>query len=92
MEKVSRRTLKRWAGMCIIQACLKIYINCHATSELAQDHADLGAVLNGFSLNEQGPLSGALEKTGQAIDATYVSTTKMVREALLSLTPIADIT
>ena len=53
-----------------------ILISCEL--ELAQDHADLGAVLNGFSLNEHGPLSGSLEKTGQAIDATYVSTTKMV--------------
>lgn len=61
------------------QIWLNIPITSHTLPELAQDHADLGAVLNGFSLNEQGPLSGALEKTGQAIDATYVSTTKMVR-------------
>lgn len=47
--------------------------------ELAQDHADLGAVLNGFSLNESGPLAASIEKTGQAIDATYMSTTKLVR-------------
>ncbi|KAJ7636058.1 hypothetical protein DFH06DRAFT_1054679 [Mycena polygramma] len=61
MEKVTRRTLKRW-------------------SDQAQDHADLGAALNGFSLHESGELSGAIEKTGQAIDATYVSTTKLVQE------------
>ncbi|TFK39408.1 hypothetical protein BDQ12DRAFT_712121 [Crucibulum laeve] len=46
----------------------------------AQDHSELGAALNGFSLNENGELSGAIEKTGQAIDATYVSTTKLLQE------------
>ncbi|KAJ7089668.1 hypothetical protein B0H15DRAFT_265598 [Mycena belliarum] len=61
MEKVTRRTLKRW-------------------SDQAQDHADLGAALNGFSLHESGNLSGAVEKTGQAVDATYVSTTKLLQE------------
>ncbi|KAF7309623.1 Sorting nexin-41 [Mycena indigotica] len=61
MEKVSRRTLKRWADQ-------------------AQDHADLGAALNAFSLHESGELSGAIEKTGQAIDATYMSTTKLLQE------------
>ena len=34
--------------------------------------------MNGFSLNETGQLSTAVEKTGQAIDATYMSTTKLV--------------
>lgn len=52
-------------------------LNLHL--DYAQDHADLGAALNGFSLNETGELSGAIEKTGQAIDATYMSTTKLVR-------------
>ncbi|KAJ4473700.1 hypothetical protein J3R30DRAFT_3296221 [Lentinula aciculospora] len=61
MEKVTRRTVKRW-------------------SEYAQDHAELGAALNGFSLNESGPLSSAIEKTGQAVDATYMSTTKLAQE------------
>ncbi|KAI0629185.1 hypothetical protein C8Q77DRAFT_1066259 [Trametes polyzona] len=61
MEKVTRRTMKRW-------------------SDLAQDHAELGATLNGFSLNETGQLSTAVEKTGQAIDATYMSTTKLLQE------------
>ncbi|KAK7031375.1 sorting nexin-41 [Favolaschia claudopus] len=49
-------------------------------SDQAQDHADLGAALNAFSLHETGPLSGAIEKTGQAVDATYVSTTKLLQE------------
>ncbi|KAL0580602.1 Sorting nexin, cytoplasm-to-vacuole targeting pathway/endosomal sorting [Marasmius crinis-equi] len=61
MEKVTRRTVKRW-------------------SDYAQDHSELGAALNGFSLNENAPLSASIEKTGQAIDATYMSTTKLVQE------------
>ncbi|KAI0349803.1 hypothetical protein OH77DRAFT_1464841 [Trametes cingulata] len=61
MEKVTRRTMKRW-------------------SDLAQDHTELGATMNGFSLNETGQLSTAVEKTGQAIDATYMSTTKLLQE------------
>lgn len=53
---------------------------------MAQDYQELGAVLNGFSLNErgsgeqQGHLSAALEKTGQANDITSASTTKLVQE------------
>jgi len=39
---------------------------------------DLGAAWNGFSLNEQGELSASIEKTGQAIDSTYMSTTRLV--------------
>jgi sorting nexin-41/42 len=53
---------------------------------LAQDHQELGAALNGFSLNErgsgeqQGHLSAALEKTGQANDITSASTTKLIQD------------
>jgi hypothetical protein len=47
-------------------------------ADYAQDHSELGAALNGFSLNEQGALASALERTGQAVDATYMNTTKMV--------------
>ncbi|KAF8492493.1 sorting nexin-41 [Gautieria morchelliformis] len=61
MEKVTRRTMKRW-------------------SELSADHADLGGILNGFSLSESGPLAASIEKTGQAIDATYMSTTRLAQE------------
>lgn len=61
MEKVTRRTMKRW-------------------SDYAQDHQELGATLNGFSLNEEGPLSAAVEKTGQAVDATFMSTTRLLQE------------
>ncbi|KAI5121504.1 hypothetical protein M0805_006541 [Coniferiporia weirii] len=49
-------------------------------SEYAHDHSDLGAVLNGFSLNEEGQLATAIEKTGQAIDATYISTTQLLQD------------
>ncbi|KAF8517988.1 hypothetical protein BU17DRAFT_91413 [Hysterangium stoloniferum] len=61
MEKVTRRTMKRW-------------------SELSADHADLGAILNGFSLSETGPLAASLEKSGQAIDATYLSTVRLAQD------------
>ena len=54
-----------------------VRICLHATIDCAQDHADLGATLNGFSLNEHNELASAIEKTGQAVDATYVSTTKL---------------
>ena len=39
---------------------------------------ELGAIWNGFSLNESGELATAIEKTGQAVDATYVTTTRLV--------------
>jgi len=61
MEKVTRRTMRRWA-------------------DYAQDHAELGAALNGASLHEHGALALAIEKTGQATDATYLSTTKLLQE------------
>lgn len=55
--------------------------------DYSQDHADLGAALNGFSLNENDELSGAIEKTGQAIDVTYISTTKLVNKLLCLFLP-----
>ena len=58
--------------------------------EYSQDHAELGAILNGFSLSEQGQLAVAIEKTGQAVDTTYMSTTKLVRSSTLSLLSIFD--
>ncbi|KAI0319621.1 hypothetical protein OF83DRAFT_1109236 [Amylostereum chailletii] len=61
MEKVTRRTMKRW-------------------SEYAQDHMDLGSAWNGFSLNENGELASAIEKSGQAIDATYMSTSRLLQD------------
>lgn len=49
-------------------------------SDFAQDHAELGAALNGFSLNETGQLSTAIERTGQAVDATYMSTNHLLQD------------
>ncbi|KAI8997906.1 hypothetical protein BDB01DRAFT_772871 [Pilobolus umbonatus] len=46
--------------------------------ELASDYAELGAVYNGFSLNESGAVANAIEKIGQAVDASYTETTQMV--------------
>lgn len=60
--------------------------NTYYVLDLAQDYQDLGAALNGFSLNErgsgeqQGHLSAALEKTGQANDVTFASTTKLIQD------------
>ena len=85
MEKVTRRVIKRWSGMsyCFISRLhlIETFID---PIEYAHDHADLGAALNGFSLNETGALSGATEKTGQTVDATYMSTTKLVRNLVSS--------
>jgi sorting nexin-41/42 len=52
-------------------------------ADLTQDHSELGAALNGFSLNETGQLSTAIEKTGQAVDATYMSTAKLVSPSFM---------
>ncbi|KAB8349731.1 hypothetical protein FH972_023746 [Carpinus fangiana] len=42
---------------------------------LSEDLAELGARLNGFSLSEQSQsLAAAIEKTGQAVDSTYIAT------------------
>lgn len=42
------------------------------------DLADLGARFNAFSLSEQSQsLAAAIEKTGQAVDSTYVSTSEL---------------
>lgn len=46
--------------------------------EAAADYAELGAVLNAFSLTEQGPLAEAIERCGQASDASFVATGTML--------------
>lgn len=48
-------------------------------SELSTDYAELGARYNGFSLSEQGSLSAAIEKTGQAVDSSYIATEELAR-------------
>ncbi len=84
MEKVTRRTMRRWSGWFLtlftMPPLVSILTICSATppSDYAQDHMELGAIWNGFSLNESGELATAIEKTGQAVDATYVNTTRLV--------------
>ncbi|RUS24041.1 hypothetical protein BC938DRAFT_474215 [Jimgerdemannia flammicorona] len=46
--------------------------------DLANDYAELGALYNGFSLNEAGDLANAIEKVGQAVDSSYTATGHMV--------------
>jgi hypothetical protein len=48
--------------------------------EIANDNSDLGATLNGFSLNESDcvPLANAIEKIGQAVDSSFMATTALV--------------
>lgn len=44
----------------------------------ADDMAELGARYNAFSLSEQSPtLAAAIEKTGQAVDSTYIATAEL---------------
>ena len=85
MEKVTRRAVKRWAGKEPRGLCVSHY-QLIRSLDYAQDHSELGATLNGFSLNENDSLSGPIEKTGQAIDATYMSTTKLVSLGMILTT------
>jgi hypothetical protein len=92
MEKVTRRTMKRWSGwfLTLIRVAFSLlsHLRLHwffcslshtpLVVEYAQDHMELGAIWNGFSLNESGELATAVEKTGQAVDATYMTTTRLV--------------
>lgn len=64
----------------------------HCLVDYSQDHAELGAALNGFSLNETGPLASAIEKTGQAVDGTYMLTTRMVSQIINSTLRIGVLT
>jgi hypothetical protein len=50
-------------------------------SSLSEDLADLGAKMNAFSLSEQSPtLATAIEKTGQAADNTFMSTSELCNQ------------
>lgn len=47
-------------------------------SKLSADLAELGARYNGFSLSEQSPsVAAAIERIGQAVDSTYISTQEL---------------
>lgn len=47
-------------------------------SALAEDLAELGARFNAFSLSEQSQtLAAAIEKVGQAVDSTYITTAEL---------------
>jgi hypothetical protein len=47
-------------------------------SSWGEDLADLGARFNAFSLSEQSQsLAAAIEKTGQAVDSTYIATAEL---------------
>lgn len=64
LERINRRLMKRWM-------------------DLGSDEADLGGLLNGFGLlegNIHPDLAGAIEKTGQAIDSTYLHTSLMLQD------------
>uniref|UniRef100_U9V033 PX domain-containing protein n=1 Tax=Rhizophagus irregularis (strain DAOM 181602 / DAOM 197198 / MUCL 43194) TaxID=747089 RepID=U9V033_RHIID len=43
-------------------------------NDLSNDYAELGAIYNGFSLNEHGELANAIEKVGQAVDSSFMAT------------------
>jgi hypothetical protein len=61
-------------------------------SELGADSAELGGLLNGFGLTESHPqLSSAIERTGQAVDNTYVHTNAMLQDWERTFTePLAE--
>ena len=47
-------------------------------TKLSADLAELGARYNGFSLSEQSPnVAAAIERIGQAVDSTYISTEEL---------------
>ena len=79
MEKVTRRAIRRWSGTFRL-LCMCVCAWELTTQDYARDHADLGAALNGFSLNESDAMAVAVEKTGQAVDATFISTSQLVQE------------
>lgn len=55
-------------------------------ADASGDFAELGAVLNGFSLSESGQLSTAIERAGQAADSTYMSIGGLLQDWEQSLT------
>lgn len=51
--------------------------------ELALDYAELGAVYNGFSLNETKHVARAIERMGQTVDEAYTETGQLVRNLFI---------
>lgn len=49
-------------------------------TDISSDYSELGAVLNGLSLSETHPLSQAIERTGQAADATYMAIGELLQQ------------
>ncbi|PWN47491.1 hypothetical protein IE53DRAFT_390375 [Violaceomyces palustris] len=49
-------------------------------TETSADFAELGAILNGFSLTETGGLASAIERTGQAADSCFIATGQMLQD------------
>ncbi|CAG8465388.1 2334_t:CDS:2 [Ambispora gerdemannii] len=47
-------------------------------SDLSNDYAELGAVYNGFSLIEFGGLAHSIEKVGQAVDSSFMTTRNLI--------------
>lgn len=47
-------------------------------TEISVDLSELGAKFNAFSLEEEASLASSIEKVGQALDNTYISTEAMV--------------
>ncbi|CAG8618373.1 8435_t:CDS:2, partial [Gigaspora rosea] len=54
--------------------------------DFSNDYAELGAIYNGFSLNESGDLANAIEKVGQAVDSTYVATGDLISSLEIEFT------
>ncbi|KAK9477295.1 hypothetical protein V1514DRAFT_334417, partial [Lipomyces japonicus] len=46
--------------------------------EISADLSELGARYNAWSLNEVNTLANAIEKTGQAVDGTYIATEELI--------------
>lgn len=49
-------------------------------TEASNDYAELGAILNEFSLSEGGALASAIERTGQASDQTFMAIGTMLHD------------
>lgn len=79
----SIRAREKWSVGWVVSRLLQqldLYTSLYWSwlKELANDYAELGAVYNGFSLNEEGAVANAIEKIGQAVDSSYTETTQMV--------------